>query len=136
MRLFLDTSVILSACGSQRSLSRLLVTLSPERGWTLVSAFYCRAETIRNLGKFPPAALQAWLKLHPAIEWAPTALTTRNPLLPIASKDKPVLLSALAARCNFLLTLDKADFGTLLGTEVYKMLVLSPRDFLIREGLS
>jgi hypothetical protein len=52
-----------------------------------------------------------------------------------ASKDKPVLISALAARCEVLLTLDKADFGLLLETVVYGMQVTTPRDFLIEAGL-
>jgi hypothetical protein len=52
-----------------------------------------------------------------------------------AAKDKPVLISALAARCDALLTLDTGDFELLLGTEVYGMLVTTPRDFLIRQDL-
>ena len=56
----------------------------------------------------------------------PDALTSKRPLLLTASKDKPVLISALADRSKVLLTLDLSDFGTLLTT---------PRDFLQREGL-
>jgi hypothetical protein len=33
-----------------------------------------------------------------------------------------------------LLTLDKGDFGIVLGTTVYGMRVSTPRDFLISEG--
>jgi hypothetical protein len=69
------------------------------------------------------------------VEWVPNALTSRKPLLLTASKDKPVLISALAAKCEVLLTLDKGDFGILLGTTVYGMRVNTPRDFLIEEGL-
>jgi predicted nucleic acid-binding protein len=54
---------------------------------------------------------------------------------PRATKDKPVLISALAAHCEVLLTLDKTDFGILLGTEVYGMKVSTPRDFLMHHGL-
>jgi len=43
--------------------------------------------------------------------------------------------NVLAAKCAVLLTLDKSDFGILLGTTVYGMLVSTPRDFLIGEGL-
>ena len=71
----------------------------------------------------------------PKVEWVPNALTSRKPLLLTASKDKPVLISALAAKCQVLLTLDKSDFGLLLGTTVYGMLVNTPRDFLTGEGL-
>lgn len=135
MRVFLDSSVILSACGSERSLSRLITILAAERGWDLVSAAYCRAETIKNLAKFPPQASAHWHDLQGRIEWVPNALTTKRPLLLTASKDKPVLISALAAKCQTLLTLDTGDFGILLGTGVYGMCVATPRDFLVRASL-
>ncbi len=135
MRVFLDSSVILSACGSERSLSRLITILAAERGWNLVSAANCRAETIKNLAKFPPQAAAHWRDLQGRIEWVPNALTTKRPLLLTASKDKPVLISALAAKCETLLTLDTGDFGILLGTEVYGTCVATPRDFLVRAGL-
>lgn len=135
MRVFLDSSVILSACGSERSLSHLITILAAERGWDLVSAAYCRAETIKNLAKFAPQASAHWQDLQAHIEWVPNALTTKRPLLLTASKDKPVLISALAAKCEALLTLDTGDFGIVLGTEVYGMHVRTPRNFLAHNDL-
>lgn len=135
MKVFLDSSVLLSACGSERSLSRLITEIAGERKWKLVSAAYCRAETSKNLGKFGAAACGHWKSLQRKVEWAPNALTTGRPLLLTASKDKPVLISALAEHCDLLLTLDKGDFGMLLGTKVYGMKVLTPRDFLVSQGL-
>ena len=135
MRVFLDSSVILSACGSERSLSRLITVIAAERGWNLVSAAYCRAETVKNLAKFAPQATAHWQDLQSRIEWVPNALTTKRPLLLTASKDKPVLISALAAESETLLTLDTGDFGIVLGTQVYGMHIRTPRDFLDRAGL-
>jgi hypothetical protein len=135
VRVFLDSSAILSACGSPRSLSRLVVELAPERGWILVSAAYCRAEALKNFGKFPAAARGAWRDFEKQIEWVPNALTTRNPLPTLASKDKPVLVSALAAGCAGLLTLDTGDFGDLMGKPIYGLRISTPRDFLVRAGL-
>ena len=135
MKIFLDSSVVLSACGSEKSLSRLITELAADRGWHLLSAVYCRAETSKNLGKLGVAAVARWPEMQAKIEWVPNALTSSKPLLLAASKDKPVLISALAARCEVLLTLDKADFGLLLGTLVYGMKVTTPRDFLIQAGL-
>jgi predicted nucleic acid-binding protein len=135
VRIFLDRSVLLSACGSEKSLSRLITEIAPQRGWRLISASYCRAETSKNLGKLGPAAALKWPDMQSKVEWVPNALTSRKPLLLTASKDKPVLISALAAKCEVLLTLDKGDFGILLGTTVYGMRVNTPRDFLIEEGL-
>lgn len=135
MKIFLDSSVLLSACGSGNSLSRLVTELAPDRGWLLISSSYCRAETSKNIGKLGAEAALRWPGLQHKIEWVANALTSRKPLLLTASKDKPVLISALAAKCEMLLTLDKADFGIVLGTTVYGMLVSTPRDFLIGEGL-
>jgi predicted nucleic acid-binding protein len=135
VRVFLDSSVLLSACGSERSLSRLITEIAGERKWKLISAAYCRAETTKNLGKFGAAAGGHWKSLQRKVNWTPNAFTTHRPLLLTASKDKPVLVSALAERCDLLLTLDKGDFGILLGTEVYGMKVLTPRDFLVSQGL-
>ena len=135
MKIFLDSSVILSACGSTKSLSRLITEIAKERGWNLVSAVYCRAETVKNLAKFAPQATAHWQNLQTRIEWLPNALTRKRPLLLTASKDKPVLISALAAKPDILLTLDARDFALLLNTKVYGVFVTTPRDFLIREGL-
>lgn len=132
MRIFLDSSVILSACGSERSLSRLITMIATERKWRLVSSAYCRAETMKNLAKFQAPATAHWQDLQPLIEWAPNALTTRRPILLTASKDKPVLISALAAKCDALLTLDTGDFGVIIGTQVYGMHVMTPREFLVQ----
>jgi predicted nucleic acid-binding protein len=135
VRVFLDSSVILSACGSEKSLSRLITILAAERGWCLVSAAYCRGETLKNLNKFETQARAHWQDLEAQVEWTPNALTKRRPILLTASKDKPVLISALAAKCDALLTLDAGDFGIILNTIVYGMHVLTPREFLIQRGL-
>lgn len=135
MKIFLDSSVLLSACGSTKSLSRLITEIAGFRDWHLVSSSYCRAETQKNIGKLGPEAVARWPELESRMEWVPNALTSSKPLLLAASKDKPVLISALAAKCDWLLTLDKNDFEILLGTTVYGMRVDTPRDFLISQGL-
>jgi hypothetical protein len=127
--------VMLSACGSGKSLSRLITEIAPERGWRLISASYCRAETSRNIGKLGANANLKWPELQTKIEWVSNALTSKKPLLLTASKGKPVLISALAAKSDALLTLDKGDFGLLPGTTVYGMRVSTPRDFLLAADL-
>ena len=135
MKVFLDSSVIISACGSAKSLSRLIWRIHSAHDWRLISSSYCRAEVVRNIVKFGDPAAATWSRFNCQIDWVPNALTSKRPLLIAAAKDKPVLISALAARCNVLLTLDTGDFELLLGTEVYGMLVITPRDFLIRQNL-
>lgn len=135
MRLFLDSSILLSVAGSEKSLSRLIVKIAGEWGWDLVTAFYCRDESNRNIVKFPPKAAKAWKALQDDLSFTPNALTSNRPLILSASKDKPVLISALAAKCDILLTLDTGDFGILIDTKVYGMQVTTPRSFLIAQGL-
>lgn len=106
-----------------------------DRGWHLVSAIDCQAETNRSISKLGPEAAATRPKPRRKIEWVPNALSTTRPLLLTASKDKPVLISALAVSCDVLLTPDKGDFGILLGTTVYGMMVCTPREFLSAEGL-
>lgn len=124
---------MLSAAGSRKSLSRLIVTIAPKQDWTLVTCAYCRAETDRNVVKFGMEAKEFWQKM-PLI-FVSDALTSSRPLLLSAAKDKPVLISALAEQCDVLLTLDRADFGIVLETVVYGMCVTTPKAFLLRQGL-
>ncbi len=54
------------------------------------------------------------------------------PILFEASKDKPVLFTALACT-DVLLTLDRRDFRELLGKTIYDLRVLTPGEFLRTE---
>ena len=49
MRLFLDSSVLLAACGSQRGASRLVFTSAAAHGWELLVSPYARGEVAANL---------------------------------------------------------------------------------------
>lgn len=55
MKLFLDTSVLLAACGSAHGSSRALFGYAPAQGWSLMASPWVVAEVVRNLAKFPPA---------------------------------------------------------------------------------
>jgi hypothetical protein len=55
-----------------------------------------------------------------------------RPAIFAASKDRPILFTALAWT-QVLLTLDKADFADLLDHTFYGLWVLLPYDFLQRE---
>jgi len=81
VKIFLDSSVLLSACGSAKSLSRLITEMAPDRGWHLISASYCRAETCKNIGKLSAEASLRWPAMQAKIEWVSNALTSNRPLL-------------------------------------------------------
>lgn len=131
MKLFLDTSALLAACGSARGSSRALFDYAPRQGWQLLTSPWVVKEAERNLSKFPPSASQVWLELRPQLALVDDVVTLNQAVVFAASKDRPVLLTALAWS-NVLLTLDRGDFGNLLGGQFYGMPVMAPSEFLLR----
>lgn len=132
MKLFLDSSVILSASASDKGASRWIVENGKEHGWTLQSATYCQAETLKNLSKMGPDANATFNAIvNPRIEWIPDTWVSEYPLLFPKAKDRPVVLAALASKADNLLTLDRQDFLGLLGHLVYSVSIRTPGDFLM-----
>ena len=134
MRLFFDTSALLSAAGSTKGASRFVITESNGRNWELVTADYCMEEVRRNLTKLATSASRVWRHvISPALEVTQVRLALDRPLVFPKAKDRPVVISALAARCGWLLTLDQTDFHGNLGREIYGMRVATPGEFLIEQ---
>ncbi len=132
MKLFLDTSVLLAACGSEKGASRELFRLAPFNEWTLMTTPYVLEETERNLPKLPSAAGSVWQALKPNLVFRDDVLTLNQLAVFPVTKDRPVLFSALAW-ADVLLTLDRNDFLTMLGDEFYGMPILKPGMFLERQ---
>jgi predicted nucleic acid-binding protein len=118
--LFLDTSVLLSASGSDKGASREIFRLAKSNKWTLIATPYVLQEVAKNLPKRSTAALPSWLLLRD------------RPAIFGPAKDRPILFSALAWT-DVLLTRDHSDFGHQLGHEFYGLAILQPGDFLRRE---
>lgn len=133
MKLFLDSSVLLAAAGSSRGASWFIIT-NPSSGWVLVTAEYCAEETSRNLSKLGAAAAGTWIQtVAPSVRIVPTRTSLDRPLVFPKVKDRPVVITALAEKCEWLLTLDEVDFHGKLGREVYGMLIATPGEFLIAQ---
>jgi hypothetical protein len=132
MRLFLDTSVLLAASGSARGASREVFRCAPLNGWTLIATPYVVEEVLRNLPELPLTASADWGRLRTDLMLLDDVLTLDRPAVFPAAKDRPILFSALAW-ADVLLTLDRADFGQLLGGDFYDLPILSPGAFLERE---
>lgn len=132
MRLFLDSSVLLAACGSLRGASRLIFTMAAEQGWSLLTTPYAIAEVLANVADLGAAAPAAWPGLQNQITQVPDVLTVDRPVVFSPAKDRPILFSALAW-ADVLLTLDRADFLELLGQQFYELRVLTPGMFLAQE---
>jgi predicted nucleic acid-binding protein len=132
VKLFLDTSVLLAASGSASGASRFVFEQATAQGWRLVSSPWCVVETKRNLPKLPGPASAAWrAKLRPKLSVVRDAVSLDRPFVFAKTKDRPIVLTALAASCDFLLTLDETDFHGLLGRQVYGLKIRSPGGFLL-----
>jgi predicted nucleic acid-binding protein len=132
VRLFLDTSVLLAACGSATGASRGVFRHAGTQGWLLMATPYVLGEVLHNLSDFPPAASAEWARLRPALLVMDDVLTVDRPVIFPAGKDRPVLFSALAW-ADVLLTLDRRDFENLFGSSFYDLEVMKPGEFLRRE---
>ncbi len=132
MRLFLDTSVLLAACGSTTGASREIFRIASANRWVLIATPYVLEETARNLPVLHAEAEAVWKDLRTRLLVMEDVFTVRQPVVFPVAKDRPVLFSALAW-ADVLLTLDRGDFQTLLGSDFYGLAVLRPGTFLERE---
>jgi predicted nucleic acid-binding protein len=132
VRLFLDTSVLLAASGSATGASRELFNRAAVNDWTLVASPYAIEEVYRNLLRLPPTGASDWARLRPSVVIVDDVLTLDRPVIFERSKDRPILFTALAW-ADVLLTLDRADFGPLMGSTFYGLHVLKPGTFLEQE---
>jgi hypothetical protein len=72
-------------------------------------------------------------RMVPKLALVPTELAFDKALVFSKAKDRPVLLSALGAKSDYLLTLDEGDFQRMIGSNIYGMGVSTPGLFLFAE---
>ena len=129
MNIFLDSSVAIAASLSATGASREVFNHTPRQGWRLIVSPWVLREVRDNLANKPPEAVRTWVSLRAKATVENDELTFDWPIVFEASKDKPVLFSALAC-ADVLLTLDRRDFRDLLGQTIYGLRVLTPGEFL------
>lgn len=84
--------------------------------------------------KLVPAAANAWKHtIFPLLEITEVRLALDKALIFPKAKDRPIVISALAEKCDWLLTLDETDFHGNLGREVYGLAVATPGQFLMEQ---
>lgn len=132
MNLFLDTSVLLAACGSEHGASNYLFRVAGGQSWALIASPYVIEEVHRNLPELPFDAARRWSGLRAELRIVDDVLTIDRPTVLPASKDRPVLFTALAW-ADILLTLDRADFTRAIGSSFYGLVVCTPGAFLESE---
>ena len=115
LRIFLDANVLFSAARASGPMRKMLEALKSQ-GHVLVAAAYVCTEAQRNLAaKADGQALQdlevilATVELTGARQVISASQAQAVHWLP--EKDRPVLLAAIALRCDALVTGDKTHFG-------------------------
>jgi len=106
--------------------------MAVEQGWMLLASPWVRKEVEKNLAKFPFVTTAVWVGIRSKISLVDDVVSINRPLVFPATKDRPVLITALAW-ADVLLTLDRQDFINALGSSCYGMPILLPAEFLIRE---
>jgi predicted nucleic acid-binding protein len=132
VRLFLDSSVLIAAAVSAKGASRDLFHSASRQGWRFITTPYAIAEVTKNLAGFNAPVTATWLRLRERLVLVEDVLTIDKPAVFPVNKDRPILFSALAT-ADVLLTLDRADFGRLLGTRFYGLAIMTPGMWLTQE---
>ncbi len=127
--------MLLAACWSTKGLSYALIEYGRKESWRLTTADYCVAEVEMNVSKYPEGPGRWRRAIRPHLEVVGSVYVIDRPIVFEATKDKPVLLSAIGTNADYLVTSDKADFGHVLGTVVYGVKIRTPKTFLLEVGL-
>lgn len=128
MKLFLDSSVILSACRSRRGAARWIFDRASGHGWVLLTNPYAISEVEANLLRVAAGGGADWSLLRAGIQMVTDVSTLDVPTVFLKAKDRPILFAAYAWS-EVLLTHDRADFLAMLGDQFYQLKIRTPRDF-------
>lgn len=97
-----------------------------------MSSPYALSEVMRNLVNLPAVATAEWVRLRQQLKIVDDVVSLDRPVVFFASKDRPILFTALAWS-DALITLDRVDFAKFLGGEFYGLRVRLPFNFLEEE---
>ena len=109
MKLFLDANVIFSASNLCSQLNQLVRILKERH--TVITSTYAQIEAIRNIRAKRPDWEPGYAQIMQGIE---VIQSINRPLkIELATKDRPILATAITYKCDYLITGDKRDFGHL-----------------------
>ena len=133
-RIFLDANILFSAAYLENSgLGRLWQLDDVE----LLTSSYALEEASRNLALERPSALNRLERLTHGLTMVDSPQTVSLPAsIRLDSKDRPILLAAIHAQADYLLTGDARHFGHLYGKRIERVMVLRPVRYLEQRGKS
>ena len=110
MKVFLDANLLFAGAYRSGSNVDLLMEVAPVWKLSLLTCAYAVGEARRNIEAKVPNRLPALDQLLSRLDVVETAHPQECPVS-LREKDRPILASAVAARCQILLTGDKRDFS-------------------------
>lgn len=125
--LFLDANILFSAAYREQAGIQKLWTLSHAK---LISSVYAIEEARRNL-KRPEQQerLERFIMSLSAICAHPSGKTLPAHIQ-LREKDQPILLAAIIAKADYLITGDYRDFGCYYGQKIEGVIILPPAEYL------
>lgn len=136
VKIFLDSNVILSGLisdkGAPRTILDLLsLNLPITKG---ITGEYNIMEIERTLARKLPAAIPVYEQYFPKLSLIIIPLPSRTEVEKyeghIVEKDVPVLVSAIKAGVDYLVTGDKKDFDAIKNKGQYPFQIISPAEFI------
>lgn len=121
MRIFLDANVLFSASNPKSSVAKLVGLLTPDH--TLWSSQYALAEAEKNVLVKKPEWKEGFMSLKEDLLISPQGSVDES--IELVEKDRPILGSALAGKCDYLVTGDRRHFGHLYGQTIQGVKIVS-----------
>lgn len=129
----MDTSVWIAGTLSSRGASAVILDLGDKNEIEIVSSPDVFEEARRNLAQKYPLSLRVFLdhfgSIHPKLVQPDKKVILKAAKL-INPFDAPILAAALAAKADFLITLDRKHFKASAVLEKAKIEILLPGEFL------
>lgn len=122
MRIFLDANILFSASNAESNIARFLELVS--RKHELITSCYAYAEAERNIVLKRPIWQSGFKALGEQIAVVADSKLPSSISITLAEKDMPILATAITAKCDYLLTGDKRDFGHLYNTKIANVTVV------------
>lgn len=133
IRVFLDSSVLIAACGSASGASHAVIVMAEIGLFKVVISEQVVDECERNLMKKLPKAIpifrQIMSTIAPEILPNPSTIEVEQRVAIIEPKDAPILAAAVVGNVNCLLTLNTKDFTSEVSTQS-GLLIQTPSQFI------
>ncbi|MGF1447804.1 MAG: putative toxin-antitoxin system toxin component, PIN family [Opitutales bacterium] len=124
-RVFLDANVLFAGAKRDAAIAELLKRA--KNHFSLCTSDFARIEAERHLTLKRPDWLSSFSDLMTHVEETPSASLPVNVELP--AKDLPILSTAIARRCVYLVTGDRTHFGPFYNHTHHGVRVVSPAHF-------